>query len=734
MGRRAAAALAASLLASVGTLPAAVRAADDEALVLPRQTAAAVTIDLDGDGAREVVRIAEADADVADAGIDLVVEAWSLTGDGWSMVASTPLARPAPGGQTVEVVVPIDVVTDGFGLLTWRVDGHERALVVTGVGPDRRGGATNTVCCVVVAEVSIGSDGMRLGVLDGFDGFAESVLAVDMDADGTDELVMSGPGSRDSQAHATVLRWTGSGFTGDRVAVGWGEFGAHPTLVGDTDDTPGDEVVYGPADDGSLVRLTAVDGALVVDTASGFGRGTGSYPWFFGAGDGRVFARLPSTLSAWRWPRGGELELVGRVGTPDSAHVRVMITDDEAALVQSAYPYLPGAHAAVRIHRSDLGTRTEADASRAVAALADVYASAVQPRMRSFPIVEPYMGPIPGGLPDGRAAYVSMGNLITLDHSGGVAVEPIGAMAGVYPIGLAGPDGEWMAVSRSPATIGWPVFLYASGGLFGTDLAIVRTATVFQPEAGDGVAMDALGIASVGVAEGKGERWVSGPDGITVSVSGPAGSTVTAYVDETEVFDDVVEDEPIQIALRPTRRGQLDYEYKVSIVLVTSDGHAYATAWDITALREEPELAATAETRLGAQAATVRGRSSEHATVLVDGNAASLETDGSFAVDVGAGLWPRDIEVVARDPVGNETAVQLTVVGVFDYRGLPWALVVAAVTLMCGLWLFLRAPHVRPAPASVEGDGQFEELDADSSGSAGDAWQREGPPPAGPHG
>jgi hypothetical protein len=97
----------------------------------------------------------------------------------------------------------------------------------------------------------------------------------------------------------------------------------------------------------------------------------------------------------------------------------------------------------------------------------------------------------------------------------------------------------------------------------------------------------------------------------------------------------------------------------------------------------------------------------------VDGQAVLVGADGAFSTPVDAGLWPSTVLVSAIDPLGNEVVERVEVVGVFDYRGLPWAAIVTAATVSVGAVLFVRIPRRRAATGLVEqaGDGLLEELD-----------------------
>ena len=300
----------ATLAAALGplVLAASVRAADEAPFVLPRGTAAAVPVDLDGDGNRELVRIAEPRVARPDPALDMVVEVWSLGPSGWALAGTAPLGRPAAEG---EGFVSVDALTDGFGLLVWHDGVGERALVVTGA-------STGSVCCLILLDVALGPAGLSLRPLDGVEGEAEAVATLDMDADGTEELILTEPALPAAGIrHVTVLRWDGAAFRGEQFELGGEEFSSMP-MVGEMDGVPGDEAVFGPRGDGSLTRLgAALDGTLQVETAAGFGsRHPEEFSWVAGAGGGLIFTQHPGMLRTWSWPRGGDAALAAELVVP----------------------------------------------------------------------------------------------------------------------------------------------------------------------------------------------------------------------------------------------------------------------------------------------------------------------------------------------------------------------------------------------------------------------------------
>ena len=89
-----------------------------------------------------------------------------------------------------------------------------------------------------------------------------------------------------------------------------------------------------------------------------------------------------------------------------------------------------------------------------------------------------------------------------------------------------------------------------------------------------------------------------------------------------------------------------------------------------------------------------------------------VTADGRFDKAVSAGLWPSDVRVEATDPLGNRKATTVSVVALVDYRQLPWIPIVALLTILAGMVLYLRVPHARPVTASGPmTDATLEDLD-----------------------
>jgi hypothetical protein len=65
------------------------------------------------------------------------------------------------------------------------------------------------------------------------------------------------------------------------------------------------------------------------------------------------------------------------------------------------------------------------------------------------------------------------------------------------------------------------------------------------------------------------------------------------------------------------------------------------------------------------------------------------------------------------DSIGNIGRRTVTGVGWFDYRGLPWIPIVAAIVGIAALILVLRVPRLDPLPRRADDDSALEELEPD---------------------
>jgi hypothetical protein len=113
---------------------------------------------------------------------------------------------------------------------------------------------------------------------------------------------------------------------------------------------------------------------------------------------------------------------------------------------------------------------------------------------------------------------------------------------------------------------------------------------------------------------------------------------------------------------------------------------------------------------------TLTGQTAPGTAVTLDGTPVPVAPDGSFSDSVTAPPWPHSVRLEAVDPVGNRSVQLVSVVGLFDYRTLPWLPIIVVLTLVAGAILFLRVPRRDAGLAGYDRNevGALEEIDADA--------------------
>jgi hypothetical protein len=281
---------------------------------LPGATAGAVTVDLDGDGAPEVVRAVAS----TDGGGPLRIAVHRHDRAGWVSVGSAiprspadPGAMRGSGAGFLDVSAGLPVTpANPVRLLTVRDRGAATALLVSSASVTPR-------CCTMLFHVGLSSAGRAVvdPISDPLPPIDE-VLAIDLDSDDTDELVLRSARTSNGSRSIVVLARHAIQFV--EVATTASPLGISeaPFVLGDTDGRRGDEVgLLDRTDAGKLARLSwsAENGVTIEVTHLATARlpreevGTARS---FGAG------RLLVVNSVWsyvaRWPAGGELSLERR--------------------------------------------------------------------------------------------------------------------------------------------------------------------------------------------------------------------------------------------------------------------------------------------------------------------------------------------------------------------------------------------------------------------------------------
>lgn len=693
------------------------------ATVLPSRAMDAMAFDLDGDGVRELLTV---NAAAVAQGL-VAVQAWWVDADGVAEPSNqVPVRRSASvdeqRGETPPGVLGIDrddmiaVRTDEPAkLMVVERDGREVALVAAiGSNPD-----FPVPCCFTVWEIVLETPtelGLRL--VAETQRFAAELIAADMDADGTDELLVTeGPFSDlGGMLKVGLLRWDGTRYQRAELTIdGLSSCCATILDAGETDGVPGAEVLLsgplvGPEGDvpAGIYRVTLRDGTPSLERAAlqNVGQVFAARALLLDSGPSLVTSTEFSTLTLWSWPRDEPAErLVAR--TSGGVPAAVFGTGSEMRIVVSTGTP-PGS---VNVLPGDLGGgagpsavfgRDTRSGSFGVAFFGD-----------EAPVATPFYGVIPGGLPGLPDVFAFSGRLVhpVPDPEIVAEVQDIALLPGIEPIGLVGIDDAWVALLSD--------FMGFEPERRGVDLLSARTsatlrlvaaAAVMEPEinGGDleptflGVAPDPDHPTGLIVGNEAADAEIVGPPGTTVWWStrgGPGQSTIGSEgTIRIHLLDEAGPNAPEGSGAT------------VNIWLVTPAGHGYAGVWRIRVYREPPSLAIQDEGAIVNFSPTLSGRTVPGATVTVNGFSVDVAQNGTFEAPVLVGLLPTDVRVVATDPVGNRTERVVSVVWPVDYRRLPFVPFAVLLTVAAALVLFLRRPDTGPTRRTPDDGATFEEI------------------------
>ena len=674
--------------------------AEPGAIMLPEApTYQAVAVDLDGDGAREVTRL------IGGPRGSILVEAWAQVGETsrWGRVrppVEVVPGRPSPGqGDVTFAGTPVRLLVRAVA------DGERLTLVRQPrfAEPDLA-----DECCLLLHDLVLADDGMRLLPVADPARSVGALSAIDFDGDGIDELLATRSlpplGDVSFPTEASVYRWNGASFdrpTVTTLPVGSGDT---PFVLGDSDGIPGEEAgiipTVGPV---SLhrVRLGEAD-ALLVEDSELFATDAVAVPIEEGRRGLAIFAS-PDNLTVLAWPAGeAPGEPLGRAVVPDAALLGpVQLRGTPRLLVIQ-----PLRHTLHVPSLPDLGvpgfTITRSPAAAAFESAA----------------IEPFSGPLPGGGPDGEPAFIYAGSIIPSDvlpPDGSLAgLSPLATLAGAEPVGLVGRERAWMAIRHAP--LGRPPIDPSGGRLDppllqpGSGVSIAPLELVREGERDDG-RLDPPVTAEV--IDGRGTLAV-GTGGFSAAVEAPPGSRVYLAGADPSVLAGVrivPEAGRLDVAIVPPGDATPSGRMRLSLAVVTPAGHGYLAAWDVRLLTGPPRLDAAISTPVAA-ASVVEGRVAPFARLTIQGRPIEVAADGFFRAELDLPPWPTRVEVVAVDPLGNESLVALSGVGLFDYRGLPWIPISVALVGVVGVLLLLRVPRSKPA-SRADDDAVLEEMEPD---------------------
>ncbi len=680
--------------------PSAVTAVPDEprAVVLPEApTFQAVAADLDGDGTRDLLRLVRGQRGL------IAAEAWvEAPGLRWQMADRIEVIPETPTGAANEVVW----AGTPARLLVRSIGGADRVTLVR--QPRHQEPGIDDLCCLSLDDLVVRDGDLRLeSVTPPGDGVS-SILVIDFDGDGTDELLTSRPlpplGDVEISAQMSVFRWQGDRFAAPVVTTLPIPPRAVPFVLGDTDGLPGYEAgVLGPTlqrialDEGD--SLNAEDSGLAARSALGVS---------VEGGRAIALAGPSAALTLRSWPGDAlpsepisqatiaDASLLGEVEIRGQPHLVVRQPALETLHVLALPSFEP--------LRGDSITRGPAAAALELGP------------------VQAYVGPLPGGGRDGDAAVIFAGRLLpSSDDAGGPdvvdATEPIATLAGTRPVGLVGRGRVWLALLHAPLTAG---SAGTAGGALtaptsqpGSGVSLVAVWLALEPEV-DGAAFSPP-IAGATAIDGR-DTLAVGPRGFVASVSAPPGSRIYIGDSDPSVLGSVSvvpESGTLDVAMVPPAPAVPNGRIRVGLSVVTPAGHAYAATWVARVLTAAPPLEALVETPFGSAEVTVEGTTAPYATVTVAGQSVPVAADGAFVARVDLPPWPTTVAVSATDPVGNVAIVRLSGVGIFDYRGLPWIPIAISLVALAAAILVLRVPRLRAPARRIGDDAVLEELDPD---------------------
>ena len=697
-------------LGMVGGLltPSTANAVDDASLVLPGSTLTAVTADLDEDGEREVIRVVQGEE-----APDQEVDVWSHDAATWSMIGSIRLPSAGPGAVRSGLGNPV-------ALLPWSVAGRDRVLVLTAqLLPDDPNGAT---CCLAVAELELTPAGaVDLRLIQQIDTAAQSFFGADVDGDGSDELVLHendyGTGAGDETATLTVLRWTGSRF--DPIFEGTDQRWLYGFTLAESDGVAGDDFMFAPTADGSLQRLAWVDGALRAEEAH-LDLGGPDEGWVAGVAGGTIMVSLVDEVRAIGWPRGERAVVINSLPTLSYPGL-MLLGDGPDALValQEGLGFESGDPPTVTIHDLELRRLGEVPVGPGTEAFWSIASgrSGLAWSTLNFN-VWPYTGPLHGIRIDGRSAFAASGMLIQAGGPAGYVARPMASLIGMQPIGTAGPDDAWAVLSDAYGPGTGSAYLIWGGVPIGTGrLALTPVDQLLRPDDEVGIAsFELIDAVEVGGRESAAVLMADG-EGFRVAVTAAEGATVLV-ASGSRLEDHQVGDEPLVVDIGPRSSGpdHENQEFEAMIVVITPDGRGTTKRLTGTFVRELPEISLTATTDGMALSATLVGRATPGSTVTANGRTIRTDDGGRFEASLDAPIWPTNVVVTAHDPLGNEATELVEVVGLVDYRGLPWAGIMIVATIIVGGVLYVRTPKLKrsAAVATPDGDGRLEELELGS--------------------
>lgn len=666
--------------------------AEPGTIVLPSaRTLQALAGDVDGDGNRELLRLVQDDNEAT------LLEVWREAGGRWSRV-DRPIQvlsgqAPGPGRNKVYAGAPAR-------LLVWNEGGAERVLVVTQPRFELRD--VGPACCLLIGKVVLDRSGLRLDSMGGQSNSVDAILALDLDGDGTDELLTTRSlqpiGEIEYPIEARVYRLDGARFgQPSKVKLPFGS-GDSPFALGDTDGHPGQEAgLIGTLGPPGLFRIRMdASGTLVMDR-SGLRSATAAVPFALQGGNA-IAVTEPNAVRLVDWPADQTPRVLaedkgvsGVLGTATTPNGPLLLLElDDGSRLRTQGPDLR------------LGPTIDAGPSAVLLAL------------RSLRL---YHGPLPGGGYEGSPAAIFRGRLVGSlgPRTGRQSEQPIAPFVDALPIGLVGRGNASLAVLHADL---FPGGRARGGGVLeeltpspDNWLSIAPIEEVLRA----GVPSGRLEPAIEGAVRDatRPARLLTSAAGFHAHVSGPPGSRVAVFGMAETKHQVLPASGVLSVAVEPPKSDAVNPQLDAGLVVLTPAGQAYVVDWTVQVLTEPPPVVAVAVTPFLSSQVRVSGNAPPGTMLTLNGSSIAAGADGHFAAEVTAPPWPSEVRLEATDLVGNQSTRVLSVVGLVDYRRLPWIPIVVLVTVVVAIALFARGPRARRLPL-VDGDARLEEIEEEA--------------------
>lgn len=697
-----------------------------------RPVSETLALDLDGDGARELLAVmARSDA----LGLAAVQAWWLGSGGVERQTSEARLRREASVDELLLGRGRFGIDRDNMialkmdepaQLFVARRGGRDVPLVATiGMNPD-----FPVPCCLTIWEVEIEGERLDLRHVAGTQRLAVELIPVDLDADGTDELfVTEGPLDDVSPLEVSLLAWNGDRYMRTGLTVPSVRGCCASVLdAGETDGLNGEEVLLrAPTFDEAPVRLARISLRPGIPHVE-FGELAAGVP----LGDLTAARVLPGTSGAplvasdgfsltwWNWA--SDQEPIPMWVRPTSGSPVAVFGTGAEARVFAAAGTPPSSLVVVRADVKRSGPVSDQSIGRDTRAGSWTGSVFLPEGSPEFPPMDPFFGLVPGGVPGAADAYIFGGYLVVPVSDAGsetlAAARPIALLPGVEPAGTLGPGGSWTAMLTAFSSFSAFSFAGAQSQhvislTFTRPLGILQlaaTASVLEPErnSGDlaptfhGVARDPERPATLIVGEAAVDADIAGPEG-----------TMVWWATRTESGSLSIGSPGVaRIRLLPPAGPDAPEGSRTtaSIWAVTPAGHAYNGSWRISVYRQPPALAITDDVPLIDFGPTLRGRTVPGATVTINGQPAVVAPDGSFAAPIAVGILPTELRVVAIDPVGNRSERVVSRAWPIDYRQLPFVPLAVILTIAVGVALYLRKPDSGPERRRPDDGATFEEI------------------------